>query len=53
MEAVKREYAQRYDVELSDAVRDATSAEWGIFCGQLCIARTPNAVTRVARLAVG
>ena len=52
MEAVKRAYAQRYGVELSEAVRDATTGEWGIFCGQLCIARTPNDVKRVARLSV-
>lgn len=49
MEAVKKAYAQRYGVDLGDAVRDATSGEWGLFCGELCIARTPNDVRRVAR----
>lgn len=53
MEAVKRAYAQRYGIDLGEAVREATSGEWGLFCGQLCIARTPNEVKRVSMLSVG
>ena len=49
MEAIKRAYAQRYGVDLSEAVREATSGEWGLFCGELCIARMPNEIKRFAR----
>ena len=40
----------RYGRELQDAVRDATSGEWGIFCLELCIARMPNHVRRIERV---
>ncbi|SPO00165.1 related to annexin XIV [Cephalotrichum gorgonifer] len=52
MEAVKRAYAQRYGNDLGDAVKEATSGEWGVFCQQLCITRMPNDVKRVARIEV-
>lgn len=52
MEAVKRAYQQRYGRELQDAIKDATSGEWGLFCRELCITRMPNDVRRVERLTV-
>ncbi|OAA72140.1 annexin ANXC4 [Cordyceps fumosorosea ARSEF 2679] len=53
MQAVKRAYSERYGRELQDAVRDATSGEWGIFCLELCIARMPNHVRRIERVSGG
>ncbi|KAJ6779370.1 hypothetical protein PWT90_07933 [Aphanocladium album] len=53
MQAVKKAYAERYGRELQDAVRDATSGEWGIFCLELCIARMPNHVRRIERVGGG
>ncbi|TQV93394.1 hypothetical protein V2A60_010193 [Cordyceps javanica] len=50
MQAVKKAYGERYGRELQDAVRDATSGEWGIFCLELCIARMPNHVRRIERV---
>lgn len=50
MQAVKKAYSERYERELQDAVRDATSGEWGIFCLELCIARMPNHVRRIERV---
>ncbi|OAA75369.1 annexin ANXC4 [Akanthomyces lecanii RCEF 1005] len=50
MQAVKKAYSERYGRELQDAVRDATSGEWGIFCLELCIARMPNHVRRIERV---
>ncbi|KAM3454227.1 hypothetical protein MY3296_003112 [Beauveria thailandica] len=50
MQAVKKAYSERYDRELQDVVRDATSGEWGIFCAELCIARMPNHVRRIERV---
>jgi hypothetical protein len=52
MEAVKRAYHQRYGRELQDAIKDATSGQWGLFCRELCITRMPNDVRRVERLTV-
>lgn len=47
MQAVRRAYLARYGVELQEAVRDATSGKWGLFCEELCIARVPNDVRRM------
>jgi hypothetical protein len=52
MQAVKRAYRERYGRELQDAVREATSGDWGVFCNELCIARMPNDVRRVERVEV-
>ncbi|KFA73793.1 hypothetical protein S40288_03174 [Stachybotrys chartarum IBT 40288] len=50
MHAVKKAYRERYGHDLQDAVRDATSGAWGLFCSELCIARMPNDVRRVERV---
>ncbi|EGX95071.1 annexin ANXC4 [Cordyceps militaris CM01] len=50
MQAIKRAYSERYGRELQDAVRDATSGEWGIFCLELCIARMPNHIRHIERV---
>ncbi|KAF4124719.1 ANX protein [Geosmithia morbida] len=44
MQDVRRAYLDRYGVELQNAVREATSGHWGMFCEELCIARVPSAV---------
>ncbi|KAG5984479.1 hypothetical protein E4U55_004602 [Claviceps digitariae] len=44
MQAVKRAYRERYGVDLSEAVREATRGQWGQFCRELCIARMPERV---------
>ncbi|KAF4989531.1 hypothetical protein FGRMN_9067 [Fusarium graminum] len=46
MRAVKQAYRERYGRGMRDAVRDATSGEWGQFCGELCIARMPDDVRK-------
>ncbi|KND89919.1 Annexin A11 [Tolypocladium ophioglossoides CBS 100239] len=52
MQAVKRAYRERYGRDLQDAVREATSGQWGRFCSELCIARMPNDVRRVERVEI-
>lgn len=49
MEAVKRAYRERYQLDLQEAVRDGTSGEWGQFCYELCIYRMPNDVKQFER----
>ncbi|KAG5946755.1 hypothetical protein E4U59_003109 [Claviceps monticola] len=44
MQTVKKAYRERYGVDLSEAVRDGTSGQWGEFCRELCIARMPERV---------
>lgn len=51
MEAVKKEYKARYNVELIEAVRDGTKGDWGRFCEQLCLRRMPDEVREVRRVA--
>jgi hypothetical protein len=46
-ERVKREYRQRYGVELSDAVRENTSGEWGEFLEEVCVKRVGDEVAYV------
>ncbi|QGI97041.1 hypothetical protein CEK26_010110 [Fusarium fujikuroi] len=46
MRAVKQAFRERYGRAMRDAVRDATSGEWGEFCGELCIARMPDDVRK-------
>ncbi|KAJ3467279.1 hypothetical protein FSOLCH5_004266 [Fusarium solani] len=50
MRAVKQAYRERYNRGLGDAVREATSGEWGMFCEELCIARTPPDVRRFDKI---
>lgn len=47
MQDVKKAYRERYGQDLQDAVRGATSGEWGMFCRELCIARMPNEIRRM------
>ncbi|KAL7947189.1 Annexin [Trichoderma barbatum] len=47
MQDVKKAYRERYGQDLQDAVREATSGEWGLFCRELCIARMPNEIRRM------
>ncbi|KAI1140715.1 Annexin [Hypoxylon sp. FL0543] len=44
MAAIKRAYRERYGEELSDAVKEGTSGEWGMFCEQLVVTRMPDDV---------
>lgn len=46
MTQVKKEYAKRYSKDMQEAVKDGTSGEWGQFCAELCITRTPDNVQR-------
>jgi hypothetical protein len=50
MRDIRKTYRERYGRELQDAVREATSGDWGLFCTELCIARVPNDVRRVERI---
>ncbi|AEO65199.1 uncharacterized protein THITE_2111972 [Thermothielavioides terrestris NRRL 8126] len=50
MALVRRAYREQYGRELQDAVREATSGEWGEFCVALCIVRMPDDVRRVERV---
>ncbi|KAI1755911.1 Annexin [Xylaria castorea] len=43
---IKKTYRERYHEDLSDAVRDGTSGEWGLFCEQLVVIRMPDEVKR-------
>ncbi|KAI3320782.1 Annexin [Xylariaceae sp. AK1471] len=44
--AIKKAYRERYHEDLSDAVREGTSGEWGLFCEQLVVTRMPDEVKR-------
>ncbi|KOS22056.1 Annexin A11 [Escovopsis weberi] len=50
MQEVKRAYRERYGQNLQDAVKEATSAQWGLFCSELCIGRMPDHVRRIERV---
>lgn len=51
MAAIKVAYRSRYGRDMQDAIRDATEqSSWGLFCRELCISRTPDAVKRVERV---
>jgi hypothetical protein len=52
MAAVKVAYRERYGKDLQQAVRDATTGDWGQFCLELCIARMPDDVKRVERIEI-
>jgi hypothetical protein len=53
MEAIKRAYSERYGSSLREAVKEATSGQWGQFCRELCITRMPDDVRRVERVQAG
>ena len=44
--AIKKAYRERYREDLSEAVREGTSGEWGLFCEQLVVTRMPDEVKR-------
>ncbi|KAK7743892.1 hypothetical protein SLS53_003914 [Cytospora paraplurivora] len=48
--AVKRAYRERYGKDMSEAVKDGTSGEWGQFCQELCISRVPDDVRKIERI---
>jgi len=50
MALVKRAYRERYREDLSDAVREGTSGDWGAFCEQLVVTRMPDDVKVVERI---
>ncbi|KAK5656193.1 hypothetical protein OQA88_4953 [Cercophora sp. LCS_1] len=50
MSNIKRSYREHYGKDLQEAVRDATSGEWGEFCRALCVARMPDDVRRIERV---
>ncbi|KAK4192760.1 hypothetical protein QBC35DRAFT_201907 [Podospora australis] len=50
MVQVKNAFREQYGRDLQDAVREATSGEWGEFCRALCITRMPDHVKRVERV---
>ena len=48
MKAVKRAYRYKYRKDMREAVRETTrGSDWGHFCEQLCISRTPGSVKRI------
>lgn len=47
---VKKSYRDQYGKDLQEAVRDATSGEWGEFCRALCITRMPDHVKKIERV---
>ncbi|KAH8662293.1 hypothetical protein BX600DRAFT_382239 [Xylariales sp. PMI_506] len=52
MTAVKKAYRERYGQDLSEAVREGTSGEWGHFCRELCVTRTPDDVKRFSKVEI-
>ncbi|KAI1374918.1 Annexin [Hypoxylon crocopeplum] len=44
MAAIKKAYRERYGEELTEAVKEATNGEWGLFCEQLVVTRMPDDV---------
>ncbi|KAK1783837.1 hypothetical protein QBC45DRAFT_5332 [Copromyces sp. CBS 386.78] len=49
MSRVKKAYHEHYGKDLQEAVKEATSGEWGEFCGQLCVSRMPDDVKKIER----
>ena len=52
MAAVKAAYKQRYGADLSEAIREGTSGDWGLFCRHLVVARTPDDVRRFDKVEI-
>ncbi|ORY67324.1 uncharacterized protein BCR38DRAFT_456129 [Pseudomassariella vexata] len=52
MSAIKRAYRDRYGLDLSDAVKEGTSGEWGLFCRELCVSRMPDDVKRFSNVEI-
>lgn len=49
MSRIKKAYHEHYGKDLQEAVKEATSGEWGEFCGQLCVSRMPDDVKKIER----
>jgi hypothetical protein len=52
MAAIKKAYRERYGTDLSEAVREGTGGEWGLFCKELCVSRTPDDVRRFEKVEI-
>ncbi|KAI1881733.1 hypothetical protein JX265_000559 [Neoarthrinium moseri] len=52
MAAIKKAYKERYGHDLSQAVKEGTSGEWGLFCEQLCVTRMPDEVKRFSNVEI-
>lgn len=52
MSAIKRAYRDRYHVDLASAVKEGTTDDWGLFCQQLVVTRTPDDVKRFSKVEV-
>ena len=52
MAAVRRAFRERYGKDLQEAVKEATSGAWGLFCRELCIARAPDEVRRFEKVQI-
>jgi hypothetical protein len=50
MEAVKREYRNRYGIDMQRAVAEGTRGEVGHFCEMLCVRRMGDEVREVRRV---
>ncbi|KAK3394283.1 hypothetical protein B0H63DRAFT_460531 [Podospora didyma] len=50
MAQVKKAFRDHYGKDLQEAVKEASSREWGDFCQALCITRIPDDVRRVERV---
>ncbi|KAE9370870.1 Annexin [Stipitochalara longipes BDJ] len=50
MEMVKREYRNKYGVDMQKAVAEGTKGQWGYFCEMLCVRRMPDDVREVKRV---
>jgi hypothetical protein len=46
MEAVKREYRNRYGIDMRKAVVQGTRGDWGHFCEMLCVTRMSDETRR-------
>lgn len=52
MAAVKKAYRERYGEDLSSAVKEGTSGDWGLFCRQLVVTRMPDDVKQFSRVEI-
>lgn len=50
MEAVKKEYKNRYGVDMQKAVAEGTRSDWGRFCEMLCVRRMGDEVQEFRRV---
>lgn len=50
MEAIKREYRRKYEVDMQTAVAAGTRGDVGRFCQMLCVRRMGDEVREVAMI---